>query len=96
MTSNQFEGPQVHIDKFVYNGVEFIRDSVFKNPEKYRQFNAPFTITSLLFDPDDRTSGKPDIRITVTTPLPFEEKGNKILRNILNRYDSGKKQHIAV
>ncbi len=90
MTSNQFEGPQVHIEKFIYNGDEYIRDSVFKSPEKYNQFVTPFTITSLLFDPDDRTSGKPDIRVTVVPPAPFEEKRSRIFTDILERYDGGK------
>ncbi len=90
ITSSQFEGPQVHIEKFIYNGTEYLRDSVFENQKKYAQFVTPFTITSLLFDPDDRTTGKPDIRVTVVPPAPFEEKRSQILTNILERYDGGK------
>lgn len=90
MTSNQFEGPQVHIDKFIYQGEEYRQDSVFKNPKKYPQFVTPFTITGLLFDPDDRTSGKPDIRVTVVPPAPFEETRSKTLTDILERYDGAR------
>ncbi|MBB3697634.1 hypothetical protein KMW28_05570 [Flammeovirga yaeyamensis] len=91
MTASQFEGPQVHIDKFVYYGDEYYQDSVFEKPHEYKQFSSPFTVSSLVFDPDERTSGKPDIRVTVVQPKPYEESRSEILTKFLKRFDGGEK-----
>ena len=90
MTSNQFEGPQVHIEKLIYNHKEYLRDTVNKYRSKYKEFLTPFTIHSFQFDPDNRTTGKPDIIVNVVPPVPFEERRSAALQNILNRIDGGK------
>ena len=87
MTSNQFEGPQVHVEKLIYHNKEFHRDTVNKYREKYTQFITPFTIHGFQFDPDSRTSGKPDIIVSVAPPIPFQEKRSRILQNIFDKID---------
>ncbi len=90
MTSNQFEGPQVHLEKLIYNHKEYIRDTVNKYRNKYKEFLTPFTIHELQFDPDERTTGKPDIIVTVVPPVPFQERRSAVLQGILNRIDGAK------
>ena len=94
MTSSQFEGPQVHIEKLVYRNKEFYRDSVNKNREEFKEFITPFTIHGFQFDPDNRTTGKPDIIVSVAPPVPFQENRSRILNNILEKID-GRKDNIT-
>ena len=77
MTSNQFEGPQVHIEKFVYNNQEYYQDSVFEHYAKYPQFSQ-FDIQTLVFDPDDRMLHKPDVRVQVIPPVPYYDRESKL------------------
>ncbi len=75
-TSNQFEGPQVHLDKFIYNKTEYIRDSVSLNKNKFPEFIGGFDIHGLSFDPDSKTRGKPDLNISITQPKAYTPKIN--------------------
>jgi hypothetical protein len=84
-TSSQFEGPQVHLESFNYQIYKdkwqhFHKDSVSKY--RYAEFTH-FNIHSLLFDPDGKTTGKPDVRITVVPPVLFKEKRNDAMDAIL-------------
>ncbi|CAM1365575.1 hypothetical protein [Tenacibaculum xiamenense] len=83
-TSSQFEGPQVHLEKLIYNGKEYFRDSVIKHKNKYPEFVGGFNIHELIFDPDSKTRGKPDLNIKVTDPRAYNPIENKNLLSIVN------------
>ena len=82
-TSNQFEGPQVHLEKFIYNKTEYIRDSVSLNKNKFPEFIGGFDIHGLSFDPDSKTRGKPDLNISITQPKAYTPKINKNIQSIV-------------
>lgn len=77
ITSSQFEGPQVHIEKLVYNNKEYYQDSVFNKYTKYPEFTK-FDIQTIVFDPDHRYLYKPDLRVQVIPPVPYQEKETKV------------------
>lgn len=86
MTSSQFEGPQVHLERLVYNGESLSRDSVAKNGDS--RF-AVFDIHNLQFDPDHPHTGKPDIKVEVTAPKPYQEQRNATLQGIFDKISGG-------
>ncbi len=91
MTSNQFEGPQVHLQEFIYNKTSFSLDTVQKylhtNSEKAKGFSR-FDIHSISFDPDHHQLYKPDIYVQVVPPKPYEFK-EKNLKKFFGYLDGG-------
>ncbi|MCR9249853.1 MAG: hypothetical protein NXI20_05490 [bacterium] len=90
MTSNQFEGPQVHLQEFVYNKKSYQRDSVQKyirtTAEQSKGFNQ-FDIHSISFDPDHPQLYKPDIHVQVIPPKPYVEQRPANLQKFFDYID---------
>ncbi len=90
MVSNQFEGPQVHLEEFVYHKTTFIRDTVNKyirtNSKEAKGFNK-FDIHSISYDPDHPKLYKPDIRVTVVPPKPYQERRSANLQKFFEYLD---------
>ena len=82
-TSNQFEGPQVHLDKFIYNGKAYLRDSVAGHKNSFPEFVGGFDIHGLVFDPDSKTRGKPDLKINITQPKAYAPQEQKNIQSIV-------------
>ena len=86
MTSSQFEGPQVHLERLVYNKKDFHVDSV----NRYHDSRfITFDIHSLQFDPDDPQTGKPDIKIKIIPPKPYRQEYKPCLHEFFTRIDGG-------